>query len=167
MLRLPPKRLWLPHPEFSVFLLVLWLLLMNSLAPIQILIGAVLGWVIPFSTQQFWPERSHMHHRWRLLPYLAHLLVDILKANWVVAGLLLRHPEHLRPAFIRYPLTVTDEFAITMLASSISLTPGTVATSLSPDRKVLLVHALHVRDEQALIDHIRTRYEQPLQEILE
>ena len=163
----PQQHYWWPRPPFSLFLLVLWLLLVNSISPGQILIGAVLGWLIPFSTQQFWPERSHLHNAGRLLMYLLRLLKDIIESNITVARLILRNPDSLQPAFIRFPVTLTDEFAITVLASSISLTPGTVSAGLSPDRSMLLVHVLHVTDEQELIEHIRKRYEQPLKEILE
>lgn len=161
------QQYWWPRPHFSVFLLVLWLLLVNSVSPGQILLAAFLGWLIPFSTQQFWPERPHLHNALRLLVYLLRLLKDILESNITVARLILRSPETLQPAFIRVPVTLTNEFAITMLASSISLTPGTVSVGLSPDRSMLLVHVLHTTDEQAVIDHIRERYEQPLKEILE
>lgn len=164
---LPQLDYWWPRPHFSLFLLVLWLLLMNSVSPGQILIGAVLGWLIPFSTQQFWPERPHLRHPGRMMLYLLRLLLDILRSNLTVARLILRPPERLSPGFIRYPLSLTDEFAITMLASSISLTPGTVSAGLSPDRRYLLVHVLHLDDEAELIEEIRQRYETPLGEILQ
>ena len=164
---LPQLTHWWPRPHFSVFLLVLWLLLVNSFSPGQILIGAVLGWLIPFSTQQFWPERPHLHNPGRLLLYMARLLVDILRSNLTVARLILRDTGTLQPGFIRYPLSLTDEFAITVLASSISLTPGTVSAGLSPDRRYLLVHVLHLEDEAGLIRQISERYETPLREILE
>lgn len=160
-------RHWWPHPGFSVFLAVLWLFLMNTLSPGQVLMGLFLGWLIPFCTQQFWPEKPHMHHMGQLSIYLLHLLWDILKANLTVARLLVHSPRRLQPVFVRFPLTLTDEFAITMLASTISLTPGTVSAGLSPDRSTLLIHALHEQDPEALVQHIRTRYEQPLKEILE
>ncbi len=164
---LPQLTHWWPRPHFSLFLLVLWLLLVNSVSPGQVLIGAVLGWLIPFSTQQFWPERPHLRNPLRMLHYLMRLLVDILRSNLTVARLILRHPGSLQPGFIRYPLSLTDEFAITLLASSISLTPGTVSAGLSPDRRFLLVHVLHLEDEAALIKQISERYETPLGEILE
>jgi len=160
-------RYWWPRPQFSAFLVVLWMLLVNSMSPAQVIIGAFLGWMIPFVTQQYWPERPHFHNAGRLLLYLGHLLWDILKSNITVARLILRNPDQLQPAFIRFPVTLKDEFAITMLASTISLTPGTVSAGLSPDRRTLLIHALHVLDEEALIRHIQIRYEQPLKEILE
>jgi multicomponent K+:H+ antiporter subunit E len=54
-----------------------------------------------------------------------------------------------------------------MLASTISLTPGTVSIEITTDQQTLYVHALHVRDEAKLVDRIKHRYEKPLKEIFE
>jgi multicomponent K+:H+ antiporter subunit E len=53
------------------------------------------------------------------------------------------------------------------LASIITMTPGTLSVDLSPDRRHLLVHALHLDDPAALIASVKTRYEQPLIAIFE
>jgi multicomponent K+:H+ antiporter subunit E len=56
------------------------------------------------------------------------------------------------------------------LAGIITMTPGTLSSDLSPDRKHLLVHALHCPDEAAeaaLVADIKARYEAPLMEIFE
>ena len=47
----------LPHPALSAFLLMLWLLLNNSAAPGHLVLGALLGVLIPLFTRRFWPER--------------------------------------------------------------------------------------------------------------
>jgi multicomponent K+:H+ antiporter subunit E len=65
------------------------------------------------------------------------------------------------------PLDVREDFTITLLASTISLTPGTVSADLSVDHRYLLIHALHVEDEAATIAQIKQRYEAPLKEIFE
>jgi acetyl-CoA acetyltransferase len=71
----------------------------------------------------------------------------------------------LRPAFVEIPLELEDDLALTMLASIVSLTPGTVSADLSDDRKTLLVHGLDVADEAQLILDIKQRYEAPLIEV--
>jgi multicomponent K+:H+ antiporter subunit E len=71
----------------------------------------------------------------------------------------------LRPAFVEIPMLLEDELALTMLASIISLTPGTVSADLSDDRKTLLVHGLDVDDEATLVAQIKLRYEAPLLEV--
>ena len=54
-----------------------------------------------------------------------------------------------------------------MLASTITLTPGTVSAHLRMDGKTLLIHALDVGDIDDMIRHIHERYERPLKEIFE
>lgn len=156
---------WLPHPQLSLLLWVLWLLLVESVRPAHILLGAFLGWVIPYFTQHFWPEREKIQNGRLLVRYLLRLLTDILTSNFIVAKRILHGPRYIRPGFIYLPLDLDDDFAITVLASTISLTPGTVSANVSPDRKTLLIHALHVDDEAVMIADIKQRYEAPLKEI--
>jgi multicomponent K+:H+ antiporter subunit E len=72
-----------------------------------------------------------------------------------------------RPGFIVIPLDVRHPFAITLLASTISLTPGTVSANLSGDRRSLLVHSFDLADEAAAVAAIKNRYERRIREIFE
>lgn len=156
---------WLPHPLFSLFLALLWLLMINDFSMAHALLGLVLGVAIPLVTHAFWPEEARIRRPLPLLRYLLVLLMDILRSNLVVALRILRPARHLTPGFFTYPLTLNDDFAITILASTISLTPGTVSIHYDAEANTLLVHALHLEDEAEAIAGIRERYEQPLQEI--
>ncbi len=158
---------WLPQPFLSLFLWLVWLLLVNTVSPGHILLGALLAVLLPLLTARFWPERPKIHRPWKLLRYIGVLLLDIGLANLTVARLILGPTRKLRPAFIQLPLELQSEFAISILASTISLTPGTVSSDLSPDRKTLLIHALDIESEAEVIDHIKQRYEKPLKEIFE
>ncbi|HLD67177.1 MAG TPA: Na+/H+ antiporter subunit E [Pseudomonas sp.] len=159
-----PRRL-LPQPLLSLSLLVVWLLLVNDFGAGQWLLGAVLGWSIPLLTQVFWVKPPRIHKPLTLGLLLVRVLGDILVANLQVAKLILGPSVRLRPAFIEIPLALDDELALTLLASIISLTPGTVSADLSDDRKTLLVHGLDVGDEAALVLEIKRRYEAPLLEV--
>jgi multicomponent K+:H+ antiporter subunit E len=158
------QRMW-PRPRLSFFLWVLWLFLVNSFSPGQMLLGAILAWLIPWGTQQYWPEQARLARPWRLIPYVGMVTWDILTANLAVARLIIGPSSKLQPALVELPLDLDSPFALTILASTISLTPGTVSASLSPDRRTLLIHALHVTDEAALVQGIKARYEAPLKEI--
>lgn len=160
------KRL-LPQPLFSLCLWLIWLLLNNSAAPGQVLLGGLLAVAIPLFTVRFWPNRPRLLRPWRLASYLVVLLWDITIANLAVARLILGPMRRLRPAFIKLPLDLCNNFAIVVLTNTISLTPGTVSADLSIDRRYLLIHVLDVEDEAQLIAHIKQRYERPLQEIFQ
>lgn len=160
-------RNWLPHPLLTPVLAAVWLLLNNSLAPGHILLGFVLGWAIPRFTLSFWPERVRIRRHGRLLRFIAVFLHDVLIANFAVARLVLAGPRRLCPAFVVVPLDISDDLAISLLANIICLTPGTVSARLSEDRRELLVHALDCAEPALLVANIKTRFEQPLKEILE
>ena len=102
-----------------------------------------------------------------LLRYIAVVLYDILIANIRVAILILGPRSRLHPHFIVLPLELKDPFAITLLASTITLTPGTVSANLSSDRRSLLVHGLSVDDPDETAAQIKQRYEKALMEIFE
>lgn len=161
-----PRRL-LPHPVLSLFMLVLWLLLANQISGGHLVLGAVLAWLIPFVTQSFWPQEMTLGRPWIALKFTFMVLGDIILANWVVARLILGRPKNLKPAFMKVPLDLTQDFSITVLASTISLTPGTVSADLSPDSRYLLVHTLHTEDPAETVATIKQRYEAPLKEIFE
>lgn len=157
----------LPHPLLSVTLFFVWLALANSLAPAQLVLAALLALAIPRALSVFWPSRPRIQRPLVLFKLIPLVLFDIVVANLIVAALILNPARAPRPRFIELPLDLTDEFAITMLASIITLTPGTVSADLSADRRYLVVHGLDVEDPDALVASIKARYERPLKEIFE
>lgn len=160
-------RSWLPTPVLSILLLVVWLLLVRSYAFGQFVLGGSLAILIPLLTHRFWDARPLIAKPFTLLRFIFRVLGDIIIANFEVAYLIANPWRKLKPHFIEYPLMLEERFTITLLASTISLTPGTVSANLRLDGKSLLIHALDVDNEEALINQIRERYERPLKEIYE
>jgi multicomponent K+:H+ antiporter subunit E len=159
-----------PHPLLSVLLLVCWLWLNNTLEPGHVLLGAALGIAIPYVTRRFWPEPLVVRHPLRAAEYAAVVLYDIVVANLQVAAIILGPLRRLRPAFVRVPLDLRTDFAVTVLASTVTLTPGTVSVDVEDDgsgRRWLVVHALRCLDADDMVRTIKERYERRLKEILE
>jgi multicomponent K+:H+ antiporter subunit E len=156
----------LPHPALSAMLLIVWLLMANSITVGGIVLGGVFALVLPKFTQPFWPDRPRMRFGRAFLGYLGIVLLDIIVANFQVAWLILfRRNRDLRARWLVVPIDLTTPEAITMLAGTISLTPGTVSSDVSADGRYLLVHALDVDDAEAEIARIKTRYEARLQRV--
>ena len=160
-------RRWFPHPVLSAGLLVVWLLLQSTLALAHLLLGAVIAVGVPLFTQRFWPEPVRLQATPALLRLLAHLLWDILVANFAVARITLGPASALKPAFVRVPVELEDDFALTVLAGVVSLTPGSLSAEISFDRRHVIVHALALEDEAELVKSIKQRYERPIKEIFQ
>jgi len=147
-------------------LLIVWLLMANSITVGGVVLGAVFALVLPKFTQPFWPDRPRMRFGRAFLGYLTIVLLDIVVANFQVAWLILfRRNRDLRARWLVVPIELTTPEAITMLAGTISLTPGTVSSYVSADGRFLLVHGLDVADEVAEVARIKARYETRLQRI--
>ena len=146
-------------------LFVVWLFLTNVFTLGNILLAVILAWVIPHFVGTLNTENTRLKKPLKALKYIVIMLWDIAVSNLVVAKQVLGPMHHLRPGFIMIPLDIHEPLPLTLLASTISLTPGTVSTEISSDHKTLYVHALHVEDEQALVQQIKQRYEAPLKEI--
>ena len=158
---------WLPHPLMTLTLIVLWLLLMNTISFGHIFLGAILGIAIPWFTNKFWPERPCLSKPMLMVRFfLGTFLYDVIVANINVVRLILQ-PDigTLQPDFFEVPLDAQDDLVISILASVISLTPGTVSSEVSADRSTLIVHGLDVPDKEEAVRNIKTRYEAPLKEM--
>lgn len=156
-----------PHPLMSLTLLLVWLLLVNEISAGHVLLGAIFGVAIPQFTNAFWPEHPRVMRPLLILRVTVRMLYDIVVANLTVARQILGPADRIKPGFIVFPLETNHENVITILASLIALTPGTVVVDLSEDRRILYIHALDVPDEEALIAEIKEKYEYPLKEIFQ
>lgn len=156
---------WLPLPNLSLFLLVTWLLLVNSISVMSVFFAVIIAVAMPLVVRSFWPEMPKVRSRWKLLRFVGILLVDIVRSNITTSFLIMRSNRHLRPAWIILPLDLQDPFAVTILANTISLTPGTVTVEVGKGHNRLLIHSLHAPDPEAALRFMKERYEQPLLEI--
>lgn len=149
-----------PHPGLSGLLVLVWLLLQNDLSVGAVLFALVVGFVVPLFTSPYWRDKPSIRFGWPMIDYLAVVVWDIFIANFQVAWLILfRRNRDLRSCWLVIPLDVRQPEAITTLAGTISLTPGTVSADVSADGRSLLVHALDVADREADVARIKSRYE--------
>jgi len=155
----------LPYPMLSTALAVAWLLLTGNLEPVTLLGAVLLGVAIPWPMARVFPAAQGMHRPLTAVRLGLVVMRDIVVSNIVVARLVLGRSDRLRPTFIEVPLATTHPYVVNLLASIITMTPGTVSAIVDPGRRRLTVHALDCADPAALITDIKQRYERPLLEI--
>ena len=158
----------LPHPLLTLVLVVVWQMLVNSVSLGSLVFGLILGLAIPLMTAPYWPDRPKVRNLPMMVEFALVVLWDIVMANISVARIVLfMRNEDLRTGWITVPLDLRSPEAITVLAGTITMTPGTVTSDVSADGRSLLVHCLHAPDPDAVRDEIKDRYERRLKEIFE
>jgi multicomponent Na+:H+ antiporter subunit E len=152
-------------PVMGVLLAVLWLFVRGvALDPMVILgeflIGLALGLPIAFALRRFYTEQTALARNVRALPYstlyVAVFLKELLTANVDVAYRVLAPGLKIDPDVVVVPLRVQTDAAITTIANSITLTPGTLTMDYDEETNALYVHGITGRNRQAVLDPIRT-----------
>ncbi|MBT0586016.1 Na+/H+ antiporter subunit E [Alteromonas oceanisediminis] len=156
----------MPMPLHTLLLLIVWLMINSTLSVGHILLGSVLGIAIPLLCAPLRVPQPSIKRPLKLVKYVLIVLKDVVVANIEVAILVVGPMRRIKPGFVAVPLDLTDTLPITVLASTVTMTPGTVSADVSFDRKWLYVHVLNMpENEQDIIDLIKQRYESRVKEI--
>jgi multicomponent Na+:H+ antiporter subunit E len=110
----------------------------------------------PYGRYLFWSFR-----------FLLFIVRDIIVSNLALAWLVIQPRLKLDPGIVAVPLTVNTDIEITVLASAVSLPPGTLAVDLhtvetgvgQKNEYILYVHAFHVGDPEKVRASIKNGIE--------
>jgi len=156
---------WLRHPIASFFVLVVWLGLHSSVAPLHLASGVLLAVLVPMLLNRALEDPVCIRRPGVALRLAGVVLWDIVVANFAVARRVLGPLRRLKPGFVEVPVDLAHPDALALLASIIAITPGTVVADVDEGRTRILVHVLDLDDPARLVAEIKRRYEQPLREI--
>jgi len=158
-----------PPVLLTLVLLGIWLLLNQTLAPRQIVLGGVLVVLVAWLSTKLRPLHPHISRMDIAAGLFFVVLADIVRSNVAVARIVLGlvRDREVRSGFLDIPLDMRDPHGLAMLAAIVTATPGTVWVELSRDRAMLTLHVLDLTDENASIRWIKERYERRLMKIFE
>lgn len=161
-------RRWLPFPLLWTLLLGMWLALNESIAPGDVLLGALvaLGAVHAYGVLQ--PPPTVLRRPLAMARLVALVVADIVRSNIAVGRIALgAGGPRRRSAFLDIPLELRHPAGLAALATIVTSTPGTVWARYDAARGVLTLHILDLIDEATWIAIIKQRYERCLMEIFE
>ena len=101
------------------------------------------------------------------ITYLYVLITEIIKANVMVAKIVLQPKINIKPGIIAVPIRTKTDIGITAIANTITLTPGTLTIDMSDDRSILYVHAIDATDPEGVAQSIRDDLEKYVLEAFE
>jgi multicomponent Na+:H+ antiporter subunit E len=112
-------------------------------------------------------DRSHFIKLPRAISLVVYFFKELIVASLVVAWDVITPKSLVESGVIALPLDAKSNFEITLLATLISLTPGTLSLDVSEDKRTLYVHAVYIKggDVEALKRQIKEGFERRLLEI--
>ncbi len=169
----------------AIMLYIFWLLLTGQIVAIfrgdasaQVLIaGVAVSLITALFTSRFFIHNSAfwLFNPVKLLTMIFYSLVifmwELLKANWDVARRALSPKLKVNPGIVKVPTELKEDYALSMLANSITLTPGTITMDIADQdgRTWYYIHWIDVQtqDPEAAGDAIKGTMEKWIRRIWE
>lgn len=152
---------------------VLWLLLSLSIDIQHVVVGVLVSLVVAASVGHMFAGTPA---KWlsgkRYLYFALYVLVfikEVVKANLDVIYRVLHPALPIRPGIVKVKTELKSETALTFLANSITLTPGTLTVDVDAEAGILYVHWIcaRSRDVEEATRAIAGRFEDILKEVFE
>nr|WP_210299048.1 Na+/H+ antiporter subunit E [Rhizobium sp. BK212] len=148
-----------------MLLAIAWVAVTGSASLHNLVFGFLLGALaLVVIRDSFGGKGGHIPRIGPLLSLAALFLKELSLSAWKVTVTVLSPDMKLKPGIFAFPLTVTSDFEITLLANLITLTPGTLSVDVSTDRRTLYVHALDCSDAEASKRDIANGFERKIME---
>ncbi|MFS8180750.1 Na+/H+ antiporter subunit E [Pseudovibrio denitrificans] len=148
----------------NLLLAAAWGAVTGSFTPLNLIFGFVLSSIALFLIREQIAFRDYFQRGGKVVVLAGSFFKELVLSSWRVLMIVIRPKIKLHPGIIAVPLSVTEDFEITLLANMVTLTPGTLSVDVSEDRKVLFVHCLNVPDPEETIDGIKNGFERQILE---
>ncbi len=151
----------------NLLLAFAWAALTGSFQPVDLLFGFALGYLVLWVITRLGKPNQYFKQIPLVLGLLGYFLLDLLRANLRMAGIILSRRMKLRPAVIAVPLILTSEPAIILFSNLMTLTPGTLSLDISTDRRMLYLHTVYLDDPETFKQELIEGYQRRLKELFE
>ncbi|MGB8492097.1 MAG: Na+/H+ antiporter subunit E [Bacteroidales bacterium] len=157
----------------TVFILslVFWFLLTFEFTLANLIVGAVAALITSLVFTRFFINNVYKlvqpHRYFWFIVYLVVFIRECIKANLDVAYRVLHPAMPIRPGIVKVRTTLKSDLARTLLANSITMTPGTISVDIVGD--FLYVHWIYIRsdDPEVYTGMITGAFEKYIKRIIE
>ena len=160
--------------RMTVFIISLfvWLLITSFTDLQEIVAGIIVALLVTLlSGDLMAPNKVKLGIKrvYHIIIYLFILIWEIFKANLHVAYIVLHPKLPINPGIVKIKTGLTSDTALTLLANSITLTPGTLTVDLDKENGFLYVHCIEVpgRDMENNTAAIADKFEKRLKVIFQ
>ncbi|MBN1522637.1 MAG: Na+/H+ antiporter subunit E [Candidatus Aureabacteria bacterium] len=157
-----------------IFAYVVWSLLTWVPDWQHIVIGIPVAMLVAFLTGDLFIARPHtlkhpMRYWYFIFHYIPVFLWECFKANIDVAYRVIHPGLPINPGIIKVKTQLETDTALTFLANSITLTPGTMSVDIDREKGVLYIHWIDVKtkDVEEATRIIVRRFEKILKKVFE
>ncbi|HSJ82718.1 MAG TPA: Na+/H+ antiporter subunit E [Acidimicrobiia bacterium] len=129
----------------AVWLIAVWLFLWGEITVGNLVGGSLVATLVLYLFKVDRVSATGAFRPLAALHFMFYFLVKLVEASLVVAWEVVTPRNRINEGIVAVPLAGVSDLLTTMVANSISLTPGTLTIDVGKDARVLYVHVLHLR----------------------
>lgn len=152
--------------SYHIFLTFIWITLTMKLNVENFLFGFVVSFFVLWIVHRSDKSNKYFTIVPRTLSYLALFVKEVIYGSIRIGYDIVTPKHYAKPGIIAIPLDAKTDLEITLLANSITLTPGTTSLAVSDDKSTLYVYSVYIdiSKEQSILD-IKNGLEKKLLEV--
>lgn len=149
----------------NFLLAFLWAAMNDTLSLPTLIMGYLMGMLTIYIIRNFLPGSFYMVRIFRIFKLIFVFIHELILANLNVMRLVLKPRVNVHPGFYAYPCDLEEDWEVVLLASLITLTPGTVVVAISDDYSKLYIHGVDLTDANEEIRNIKNSFESVIKEV--
>ena len=144
---------------------LIWCAITGLLSLLNLILGLVLSAMVLWLIREQIGSLVYLKKVFQTFVLFVLFFKELFFSAFRVAVLVLSPKMNLKPGIIAYPLSLREDFQITLLANMITLTPGTLSVDVSLDKLNLFVHIIDCSEPEKIKQEIADGFERKIMEI--
>ncbi|NLW07950.1 MAG: Na+/H+ antiporter subunit E [Clostridia bacterium] len=149
----------------NLFIAFLWMLLSNAWNSTTFMIGYLIGLILVFIMRRFFPTPFYLQKVLAIIKFLYVAIRELISSSIFVLKQAVSPRKTFVTGIFALNTVLEGDLEITILSLLITLTPGSVVIEVSPDGKVLYIHAMGIPDEKATVIPAIHAFEKAIMEV--
>ncbi|WP_202080729.1 Na+/H+ antiporter subunit E [Caldalkalibacillus salinus] len=149
----------------NLVIAVVWMFLTNTWDAVAFFKGYIIGLGLIFLLRRFIPETFYLRRVLAALNLITLFFKELVISSLIVVKQVLSPKLNIRPGIFALHTDLEGDWEITVLCLLITLTPGTLSLEVSPDNKVIYIHAMDIPDAESVVNDIKQTFEKAIMEV--
>lgn len=137
----------------NIVLAVIWAAVTGTISLGNLAIGFLLGYLVMLVAAPAIDAENYTRRLRLAVGFIFYFLKELFVSSIRVAIDVIKPSFKMKSGIVGIPLDAESDLEKTLLANSISLTPGTLSLDISEDGKTLYIHAMYI--DEGDVDAVR------------
>ncbi|MGI6514646.1 MAG: Na+/H+ antiporter subunit E [Syntrophomonadales bacterium] len=149
----------------NLFIGFLWMFLQDDWSALSFLSGYLVGLVVLFVMRKFFSSQYYLFTVQAVINLFLLFIYQLFASSIVVIQRIIKPKLDIKPGIVAFETDLERDIEVTLLAALITLTPGSVVVEISPDNKVLYIHAMDIPELSDGVFLSKLKFEEAIRKV--